>query len=104
MTAREYNRLEHANRNQKEQLFQTEKDKKEKFEAECTTRFGARKGALIAEGKIEPGMTTDMCKAAWGAPWDQSKTTTPGSSKETWSYNWNYTLFFENGLLVIIRH
>ncbi|HXC03605.1 MAG TPA: hypothetical protein VNZ86_02565 [Bacteroidia bacterium] len=104
MTAQEYDRLEHANRNQKEQLFQAEKDKKEKFEAECTSRFGTRKGSLIAEGKIEPGMTTDMCKTAWGAPWDHSKTTAPGGTKETWSYNWNYTLLFENGALVTIRH
>ncbi len=104
ITEKEYIRLDHADRNQKEQFFKTENDKKEKYKLECTSRFGQHKGELIAQNKIEIGMTTEMCKVAWGTPWDSSKTTTSSVTKEIWFYNWKYNLRFEKGILVKIEH
>jgi|ERR1035437_2436962 hypothetical protein len=111
ITEKEYIRLDHANRNQKEELIKAENDKKEKHKSECISRFGQHKGELIAQSKIEIGMTTEMCKVAWGAPWDISpegmdahKTTTSSGTKEVWFYNWKYKLYFKNGILVKVEH
>jgi len=104
ITEKEYIRLDHADRNQKEQFFKAENEKKEKRRSECVSKFGQQKGELIAQGRIEVGMTAEMCKAAWGAPWDISKTKTSSGIKEIWFYNWKYNLQFEKGILVKIEH
>jgi len=104
ITEKEYIWLDHANRNEKEQLIKEENDKREKRKAECVNKFGQHSGELIAQNKIEIGMTTEMCKAAWGMPWDISKTTTSSVTKEVWFYNWKYNLHFEKGILVKIKH
>lgn len=104
ITAKEYDRLDHANRNQKEEMIKAENDRKEKRRAECISKFGPHKGPLIAQNKIETGMTTEMCKAAWGAPWDISITKPSSAGKEIWFYNWKYILHFEKGILVKIEH
>jgi hypothetical protein len=104
ITEKEYIRLDHANRNQKEELLKAENDRKEKYKAECISKFGQQKGELITQGKIEVGMTSEMCKVAWGAPWDISKKAIPSGIKEIWFYNWKYNLHFEKGVLVNIEH
>ena len=104
LTETEYNWLDHANRNEKEELFRTQAEQREKHKADCISRFGEHKGSLVAQGKIETGMSTDMCKAAWGAPWDISITTGTAGTREIWFYNWKYKLHFENGKLIRIEH
>ncbi|HED38293.1 MAG TPA: hypothetical protein ENI76_08640 [Ignavibacteria bacterium] len=99
ITEKEYNRLDHANRNQREELIKTENTKKEKYKSESINKFGQHFGELIAQHNIEIGMTAEMCKAAWGTPWKIDKTTTLSGSKEIWFYNWKYRLYFKNGLL-----
>jgi len=98
ITEKEYLWLDHANRNEKEELLKAEKDRKEKHKADCISKFGKPKGTLIALGKIEVGMTEEMCEAAWGKPWDITKAAT----KEAWFYSWRFTLHFENKILVKI--
>ena len=100
MTEKQYIWLDHANRNEKEQLIKEENERVEKHKAECVSRFGQRKGALVAKGEIEIGLTTEMCEVAWGTPWDIVKTKTSSVAKEVWSYNWKYKLHFENKILV----
>jgi hypothetical protein len=104
ITEKEYNRLDNANRNQKEELLKAETDKKEKYKSECVSRFGQDKGELIAQAKIEIGMTAEMCTAAWGSPWNKSGSPLSTEVGEIWFYNWNYQLHFENGNLVKIVH
>ena len=96
--------LDHANRIEREELYKTENDKKEKRKSECIRRFGQQKGELVAQGKIETGMTKEMCEVAWGTPWDISKIKTSSGTKEIWFYNWKYNLHFEKGILVKIEH
>jgi hypothetical protein len=104
ITEKEYIRLDHANRNQKEQLRQAEQEQRDKHKAECISLFGQSGGELISENKIETGMTSQMCKAAWGAPWTITRTKHTTGTKEKWFYAWNYVLIFENNLLVKIEH
>jgi hypothetical protein len=99
ITEKEYIWLDHANKNQKNKLLKERNEVREKRKAECISKFGQHYGTLIAQGKIEAGMTTDMCKEAWGAPWNISETGT----KEIWFYNWKYNLLFENKILVKIK-
>lgn len=59
-------------------------------------KYGKIYGPLIADGKVAPGMTKDMCRAALGEP--KSKTTTEGDGNEAWEYGL-YQLKFKNGEL-----
>ena len=104
ITQKEYDRLDHANRNQKEELLKAENERIEKHRVECLKKFGQHNGELVAQNKIITGMTSEMCKAAWGAPWQISKTTSSSEKKEVWFYNWKYDLQFKNGILVKIEH
>jgi hypothetical protein len=103
ITESEYIRLDHANRNQKEQLLKEISDRQEKHRIECVTKFGKKYGEFIAQNKIEVGMTIEMCEVAWGTPWNISKITST-RTKEIWFYNWKYKLYFENKTLVKIEH
>jgi hypothetical protein len=100
ITEKQYIWLDHANRNEKEQLIKEENERVEKHKTECVSKFGQRKGVMVAQGKIEPGMTPEMCEVAWGMPWDITKTKTSSATKEVWFYNWKYKLHFENKILV----
>jgi hypothetical protein len=102
ITEKQYIWLDHANRNEKEELIKAENERVEKHKTECISKFGQRKGALVAQNKIEVGMTEEMCQTAWGMPWDISKTKTSTTTKELWFYNWKYNLYFENKVLVKI--
>jgi hypothetical protein len=104
ITEQEYTWLDHADRNEKDEMLKAKSEKLEKYKSECINKFGKHSGELVAQGKIEIGMTSEMCKTAWGAPWDISKTTTSSIIKETWFYNWKYKLYFENGSLVKIEN
>src|SRR5579872_3104525 len=66
MTMKEYDWLDHANRNEKEQMIKAANDRQEKRKQECVDKFGKQKGELIAQNKIEIGMTVEMCEFAWG--------------------------------------
>jgi hypothetical protein len=100
ITEKEYNWLDHANRNEKEQMIKEENERREKHKTECISKFGQQNGLLIAQEKVKTGMTTEMCEYAWGKPWEFSKTGT----SEVWFYNWKYSLHFEKGMLVKIKH
>ncbi|MEI7590721.1 MAG: SH3 domain-containing protein [Deltaproteobacteria bacterium] len=55
--------------------------------------------------KIKIGMSMQQCKNAWGEPRNVSNTTTATGTDTHWCYE-NYcskSLFFKNGILVLIR-
>jgi hypothetical protein len=76
---------------------------KENYRQNCIIRFGQTFGELIAQGKVKIGMTTTMCKEAWGEPYDKSKTTTGSGVTEVWYYGWNKSLYFTNNILTRIE-
>ncbi len=104
ITEKEYIRLDHANKNQKEQLIKEINDAREKHKSECISKFGKHSGELIAQNKIELGMTSEMCRFAWGTPWDTFNSKTSAGAKEIWFYNCKYNLHFEKAILVKIEH
>lgn len=69
------------------------------FRANVTKKYGAAVANKILNGKVDLGMTPDMCKVAWGTPTSVSKNTIGGTIVETWHYSWGTYLSFKNGKL-----
>ena len=71
----------------------------------CISHFGQDFGKSIAEGKVKIGMTTEMCKSAWGEPYNINKTTDAKGIYEIWWYFGGLQKFltFTNGVLVKIN-
>ncbi|MDD3033098.1 MAG: hypothetical protein PHT25_00755 [Bacteroidales bacterium] len=65
-------------------------------------KFGLEKWILILKGKVQIGMTKEMCKLSWGEPDDINTTITLGKKWEQWVYSDNY-LYFENGVLTAMQ-
>jgi hypothetical protein len=103
LTEKEYERLDHANRNQKLEMKEAEKKLREMHLTSCIARFGTENGKLIAEQTISIGMSAEMCRAAWGEPWEISKGKSPNTKAEYWYYSEKYVLHFENRQLTQIR-
>lgn len=91
---------------QKEEKSRIENEKKvmEKYKTECIAKYGQHFGELVAQGKLEIGMTTEMCESAWGIPWNIYKTTTVLGTREHWFYTWKYNLYFFGGILTKIEN
>lgn len=69
------------------------------YRANVTKKYGAATANKILNGKVDLGMTPDMCKVAWGTPSSISKNTVGGIIVETWHYEWGTYLSFKNGKL-----
>lgn len=69
------------------------------YRANVTKKYGAAVANKILNGKVDLGMTPDMCKVAWGTPSSISKNTIGGTIVETWHYQWGTYLSFKNGKL-----
>jgi hypothetical protein len=66
---------------------------------EYKSKFGAANWQLVLEGKVQKGMTDEMCELSWGKPKDVLKTTaSDGKPLELWSYEDN-KLYFSGGVL-----
>jgi hypothetical protein len=102
LTEKEYERLNHANRNQKLEMQEAEKKQQELHLASCIARFGEEKGKLVAAQFICTGMSADMCRQAWGEPWEIVKEKDTSAKAEYWHYSEKYSLRLENGVLVKI--
>ncbi len=62
-------------------------------------KFGDANWQLILLGKVEKGMTAEMCEVSLGKPKDVTKaTSTEGKKLELWTYEDN-KLYFANGIL-----
>ncbi len=60
--------------------------------------------AIIAEGKVSIGMTSEQAVAAWGRPNDINKTTYSFGVHEQWVYGISSYLYFEDGILTTIQN
>lgn len=88
-------------RQKQEKLISIENKNKaiEKHKAECISLFGKQNGELIAQGKVQIGMSKEMCKVAWGKPYWTDKSTTEYYVSEDWYYGFGFSLHFNNGIL-----
>ena len=67
-------------------------------------KYGARIGKMILNGKVQTGMTREMCKEAWGSPQKINTTTTTQTVSEQWVYGGHNYLYFTNGKLTAIQN
>ena len=78
--------------------------KKQEFKQHCISKWGEKLGGYIAANKVILGMDKEMCEAAWGRPYDISRTIVKGLTLEQWVYGWGIYLHFENGILTVIQN
>ena len=93
------NEIVEKRKNEENKRRNEERKEKENRKAECINKYGQRKGELIAEGKVRLGMTSEMCKTAWGECFYRNKTTIAEGIFEVWYYGWGESLHFANGIL-----
>lgn len=79
------------------------KEEKIKLKNSYVKKYGAKMGALIAEGKVVLGMNKEMCKASWGEPSSVNRSVYAGLTTEQWVYNMQTYLYFSNGILKTIQ-
>lgn len=96
-----------ARNNELKQWASEKKALNERHLQECIKLFGKAKGTLIAQGKVQIGMTVKMCEYAWGEPDDITRAETQFNKVEQWFYNssphWGKSLCFTNGILTAIQ-
>lgn len=71
-------------------------------EQRIRAQYDKRYADLILAGKVCIGMTSTMCREAWGYPSDINRTTGSWGVHEQWVYGYRY-LYFENGILTTIQ-
>lgn len=69
-----------------------------------TSKYGAEMASVIAEHKVKIGMTQEMCREAWGTPYETYTTTTAAGSTQIWRYGYKTRLYFVNDRLNIIQN
>ncbi len=69
------------------------------FKSNCINQYGEKYGEPISQGKVLLGMTTEMCKLAWGEALEVNGTVVNGLRHEQWVYSWKHYLYFDNGIL-----
>jgi hypothetical protein len=81
-----------------EELPPAQIDPKERLEA-MISKYGRKKGRMIADGKVWPTISFQMAKDSWGPPEDVQTTKIHGGATEKWIYSDSRYLFFKNGYL-----
>lgn len=108
----EKERLEELRKRQQRESAQRRQLEKEKQEAEQAAaaqarydrlklEYGEETANLILRGNVRIGWSSQMCREAWGAPREVSRTTTANGVHEQWVYSKGH-LFFDNGILTTI--
>lgn len=69
-----------------------------------TSKYGTEMASVIAEHKVKIGMTQEMCREAWGTPYETYTTTTAAGSTQIWIYGYKTRLYFVNNRLNIIQN
>lgn len=92
---------------ERERWANEEKALEERHLQECVKLFGKTKGTVIAQGKVQIGMSSKMCKYAWGEPDSVTHAETSFGKVEQWFYsklpNRGKSLCFTNGVLTAIQ-
>ena len=77
---------------------------KENHRKECINKYGEKYGELVALGKLEIGMTMDMCRDSWGTPTNLYEEKTNEKTYVIWSYFKMTKLYFLNNKLTKIEN
>ena len=71
---------------------------------ELSQKYGEEYGSLIDEHKVAIGMTTEMCKEAWGNPIRILTGSNKLGNYTKWIYSYNRCIFFVNNKVVEILY
>ncbi len=88
-----------------QQQAELQNQKKQQRKKELIQKYGEQKGKLIFEHKVEIGMTTEMCQAAYGTPTRTTSSSTSNGKTEKWYYSIGVlteVLTLQNGVLTKI--
>ena len=91
--------------NQQAYISNRETENDQSFAAQkkrMIAKYGKYWGGLIADGKLEIGMTKQMCRDSWGEPEDINTTSTRYGTHEQWVYTTIY-VYFDNGRISAIQ-
>ena len=66
-------------------------------------KYGAANANLILNETVKIGMTKEMCKEAWGGPYDINRSSGSWGTHEQWVYGSSY-LYFEGNKLTAIQN
>lgn len=83
----------------KEEQIKAEEQAKQERLAELSRKYGKNNAKNIIEGHVKIGYTKQMCREAWGNPWEINYSTYSWGDYEQWSYKNNSYLYFKNGIL-----
>lgn len=75
-----------AEKKRLEEEKRREEERKKRL-ADLTSKYGAKWGPMIAQGKIEEKMTEEMVLEAWGQPASEGHTEMSGMKSVTWMYS-----------------
>ena len=100
--------LEKLQNAEKEKRLAEEKARKEKerleLEKMIINKYGEYYGGFIIKGQVILGMSTEMCRYAWGEPSRINTTIVEGLKSEQWVYSLYSYLYFDNGKLTAIQN
>lgn len=88
---------------QYESYLKQQAEEKAARKAEMIKKYGQNRGTMIAEGKVQIGMTKQMCLDSWGEPNDVNTTIVANKTHEQWVYGYDRYLYFDNGILTAIQ-
>ena len=96
MRLKEEDEKDYANEKEKEKI------EKEKLRNEYIQQFGSKFGNLVADGKVDIGMSKEMCQKAYGYPGKVYQSKTESGTFDVWKYEMNianiYLYFLDDKL------
>lgn len=102
-SAEVYARRAAEERQREEARLKREKEQKER-KAALYRKYGKYSADLILEGRVQIGMSREMCREAWGSPDDINRSSGSWGVHEQWVYGLGSYLYFENGKLSSIQN
>jgi len=88
---------------QKDNLILKKKKQEDELKISNISKYGENYGKFINEKKVIIGMSEEMCEKAWGMPINKEKLTINEGTFDVYQYDYKTFLYFENGILKIIK-
>lgn len=103
ITSEEYYAIKEKERIKEEQRIAKDNAQKAARKAHLIDKYGKTNAELILRGHVKIGMTSEMCREAWGAPYKINRSTGIWGVHEQWCYKWGGYLYMENDILTSIQ-
>lgn len=86
--------------------IQKEAERIQKIEHEnrLIKKYGKTYAEMILNGKVQIGMSAEMCRESWGVPDNINRSIGSWGTHEQWCYDWGGYLYMENGILTSIQN